>query len=284
VTGYVLTGHRTQGAGQPFTCADCHPASLARFDATTCDTCHRQADATYMQAHTSAFGAECLVCHDGGDRYSRRTFDHGRAFPLTGKHTRAACAACHVGARSPADLKATPQTCVGCHAKDDQHKGAFGTACGACHKTDAWQGATFDHGKSAFPLTGKHIQVDCARCHINNVYRGTPQTCIGCHQDPAYHLGVFGTACADCHTANGWHPAQYNRPHTFPFNHGESGVGSCKTCHSTQVKVYMCYGCHEHTEAGIAAKHRKEGIANFTDCMKCHPTGREEEGKGGRND
>jgi hypothetical protein len=350
VTGYVLTGHRTQGAGQPFTCADCHPASLARFDATTCDTCHRQADATYMQAHTSAFGAECLVCHDGGDRYSRRTFDHGRAFPLTGKHTRAACAACHVGARSPADLKATPQTCVGCHAKDDQHKGAFGTACGACHKTDAWQGATFDHGKSAFPLTGKHIQVDCARCHINNVYKatpqtcvgchakddqhkgafgtacgachktdawqgatfdhsqsafpltgkhvqagcarchinnvykGTPQTCVGCHQDPAYHLGVFGTACADCHTANGWHPAQYNRPHTFPFNHGESGVGSCKTCHSTQVKVYMCYGCHEHTEAGIAAKHRKEGIANFTDCMKCHPTGREEEGKGGRND
>ena len=181
VTGYVLTGHRTQGAGQPFTCADCHPASLARFDATTCDTCHRQADATYMQAHTSAFGAECLVCHDGGDRYSRRTFDHGRAFPLTGKHTRAACAACHVGARSPADLKATPQTCVGCHAKDDQHKGAFGTACGACHKTDAWQGATFDHGKSAFPLTGKHIQVDCARCHINNVYKATPQTCVGCH-------------------------------------------------------------------------------------------------------
>jgi NADPH-dependent 2,4-dienoyl-CoA reductase/sulfur reductase-like enzyme len=33
-----------------------------------------------------------------------------------------------------------------------------------------------------------------------------------------------------------------------------------------------------------AAKHREEGITDFANCMKCHPIGREEEGKGGRGD
>ena len=481
-TGYALTGHRTLGSGQPFACADCHPQTVAEFAATTCDTCHRQADAATMQAHTAAFGADCLACHDGADRYGRRAFDHGKVFPLTGKHAAAACAGCHPAARSVADLQAAPQTCVGCHQQDDKHKGAFGADCGACHKTDAWQGATFDHSKSAFPLTGKHVQVDCAQCHVNNVYKGTPQTCVGCHQeddkhkgafgadcgachktdawqgatfdhsksafpltgkhvqadcaqchvnnvykgtpqtcvgchqeddkhkgafgadcgachktdtwqgatfdhsksafpltgkhvqadcaqchvnnvykgtpqtcvgchqeddkhkgafgtdcgachktdawqgatfdhsksafpltgkhvpvdcvkchvnnvykgtpqtcvdchkDPVYHLGVFSTACADCHTANAWRPAKYNRPHTFPYDHGESGVSPCQTCHPAKINVYTCYGCHEHTETKIAAKHREEGIADFANCMKCHPTGREEEGKGGRDE
>ncbi|MCX6843581.1 MAG: hypothetical protein NTX53_15005, partial [candidate division WOR-3 bacterium] len=37
--------------------------------------------------------------------------------------------------------KGTPHTCVACHQKDDKHNGQFGTDCGACHKTETWQGA-----------------------------------------------------------------------------------------------------------------------------------------------
>ena len=415
--GYTLAGHANLADGRSFTCADCHTEKLSVFDAAVCATCHREADAAYMQQHLADFGAACLGCHDGADRYGKQRFDHNRLpFPLTGKHATAVCVGCHADARTVADLQAapgmcvgchqkddthkgqfgaecgachkteawkpatfdhgksafpltgkhvpvdcakchvnnvykgtpktcvgchqkddthkgqfgtdcgachktdawqgatfdhsksafpltgkhvpvdcakchvnnvykgTPKTCVGCHQKDDTHKGQFGTDCGACHKTDTWQGATFDHSKSAFPLTGKHVPVDCAKCHVNNVYKGTPKTCVGCHQDPAYHLAVFGAACADCHTANAWQPAKYNRSHTFPYDHGESGVSSCKTCHPTQVKAYTCYGCHEHTEARIAAKHREEGIADFANCMKCHPTGREKEGGGGKGD
>jgi len=75
----------------------------------------------------------------------------------------------------------------------------------------------------------------------------------------------------------------YDRSHAFPLDHGESGVSSCKTCHPDQLKAYTCYGCHEHTPADIQRKHVKEGIPDFANCMKCHPTGREKEGAGGKN-
>ncbi|WP_267239352.1 hypothetical protein [Paludibaculum fermentans] len=32
-----------------------------------------------------------------------------------------------------------------------------------------------------FPLTGAHVQTQCSLCHVNGVYKGTPQTCDGCH-------------------------------------------------------------------------------------------------------
>ena len=203
------------------------------------------------------------------------TFDHSQsAFPLTGKHSQVDCGQCHANNV----YKGTPQTCVGCHQGDDQHQGQFGADCGACHKTDTWQGATFDHSQSAFPLTGKHSQVDCGQCHTNNVYKGTPTTCVSCHQDPLYHRAAFGAACADCHTADAWRPARYDRSHTFPLGHGESGSSSCNTCHPAQVTDYTCYGCHEHTETQIAEEHREEGIVDFANCVECHPTGRKEEG------
>ncbi|MGQ9841456.1 MAG: cytochrome c3 family protein [Anaerolineae bacterium] len=302
--GYTLAGHVKLADGRPFACADCHTEKLATFDAAVCVDYHRKADPAYIEQHVADFGAACLGCHDGADRYSKRRFDHNRLpFPLTGKHAGARCASCHVNARTAADLQAAPQTCVGCHQQDDKHKGAFGTDCTACHRTDTWAGATFDHSKSAFPLSGKHVDVQCERCHVNQVFKGTPTACVGCHQqddkhkgafgtdctachrtdtwagatfdhsksafplsgkhvdvqcerchvnqvfkgtptacvgchqDPAYHLGVFGTACADCHTADAWRPARYNRPHTFPLDHGESGVSPCKTCHPDRSRL-----------------------------------------------
>ncbi|MCX7670719.1 MAG: hypothetical protein N2439_11690 [Anaerolineae bacterium] len=279
--GYSLTGHARRADGQPFACADCHTTQLANFDVAACTACHRQADAAYMERHLADFGEACLGCHDGVDRYSRQRFDHDRLlFPLTGKHEEIACAGCHAGARTVADLQAAPPTCIGCHRMDDAHQGEFGTDCAACHHTAGWKPATFDHSKSAFPLTGKHADVRCERCHVNQVFKGTATTCIGCHQDPVYHVGMFGTACADCHTADGWRPARYDRPHTFPFDHGESGVSPCKTCHPDRVNTYTCYGCHEHAPTGIESKHLEEGIRDFADCVKCHPTGQEKEGEG----
>jgi hypothetical protein len=78
------------------------------------------------------------------------------AFTLTGKHSAVLCQQCHTGAKTIADLKNTSQDCNSCHAKNDTHKGQFGQDCAQCHTTASWQSATFDHSKSAFPLTGAH--------------------------------------------------------------------------------------------------------------------------------
>lgn len=343
--GYSLQGHATTAAGQPFACQDCHGDDISRFDAATCDACHRTADPLAMQLHTRAFGADCLACHDGRDTYSQEAFDHNRvAFPLEGKHAPLSCDACHQGAGNLDQLKATPQTCAGCHLKDDKHLGQFGNDCAACHNPANWQDAkidhnktafpllgkhtttkceachvdkvfkgtpqdcvschreddkhqgqfgadcagchtpedwakaTFDHSKAAFALTGAHIKTACTKCHTDNVFKGTPQECVRCHADPAYHQGAFGTDCQTCHTTSAWSPARFNLRHLFPLDHGESGVSSCRTCHPDSLKAYTCYGCHEHTPTEIQAKHLEEGIRDFQDCVHCHATGRKEEG------
>ena len=48
--------------------------------------------------------------------------------------------------------------------------------------------------------------------------------------------------------------------------------------------AYTCYGCHEHTEANIRAKHVHEGIANFTNCVSCHRSAHGESREGGEGE
>jgi hypothetical protein len=411
-TGYSLQGHATRANDDPFACVDCHGAGLASFDVATCAGCHRGLDAAYIQDHVAAFGTGCLACHDGIDTYGPG-FDHNAVrFALVGKHASLSCADCHGGAHLIADLQATPQDCFACHQQDDAHDGQFGQDCAACHTAVDWQQATFDHNQTAFPLVGKHVDVACNRCHVDNVFQGTPQDCFACHQqddahdgqfgqdcaachtavdwqqatfdhnqtafplvgkhvdvacnrchvdnvfqgtpqdcaachqqddahdgqfgqdcaachtavdwqqatfdhsqtafpltgahlqvectqchadnvfkgtptrcaschdEPAYHAGLFSADCASCHGTDAWSPARFDGPHTFPIDHGERGPSPCQTCHPDELSAYTCYGCHEHQPASIAAEHREEGITDLQDCVRCHPTGREEEGGG----
>jgi hypothetical protein len=406
--GFSLQAHQTTSSGAVFACTDCHTADLIHFDQATCADCHRGIDQVFTQAHRDAFGGDCLACHDGVDRYGKG-FSHDRlAFRLEGKHAAVACSQCHSGARTIADLSSAPQDCYSCHQKDDSHQGQLGQDCAACHTPADWQQATFDHGKSAFPLTGAHAQVQCAQCHTNGQFKGTPTDCYSCHQkddthqgglgqdcaachttaswqqatfdhsksafpltgahanvecaqchvdnqfkgtptdcyschqkddahqgqfgqdcggchtpvdwkqatfdhsksafplagahlkvdctqchtngqfkgtpidcaachqEPAFHAGLFQDRCGDCHSADAWSPAKFDQPHTFPINHGERGGNACTACHPDTLKSYTCYTCHD--EARTAAQHSEEGIANLDDCARCHPTG---QGEGG---
>jgi hypothetical protein len=276
-TGYSLEGHQLAADDSPFACTDCHAENLASLDPIRCADCHRDLDAAYMQAHDRAFGPDCLACHDGLDTYGA-PFDHGQsAFPLLGRHALLACADCHQRAQAIADLKGTPQDCFACHQADDAHDGQFGRNCAACHTTDGWEQATFDHNQTAFPLGGAHLETACAQCHLDGVYQGTPQDCAVCHEDPAFHRGLLGSECASCHTATAWSPARYDRAHSFPTNHGEDGANPCQTCHPETLSTYTCYDCHEHDRVETEGKHREEGITDFQDCMRCHPTGQEDE-------
>lgn len=65
------------------------------------------------------------------------------------------------------------------------------------------------------------------------------------------------------------------------MNHGE-GNNTCSSCHQPTLNTWTCYTCHD--QAKTAAEHRKEGISDFQNCLKCHPTGQEDEGGDGGGD
>lgn len=265
------------GRHQKLECAKCHAGArgLGDFQATLqdCYSCHRNDD-----PHEGAFGIGCADCHDENG-WTPAKFDHNlAAFKLEGRHADVACKDCHRDNL----FAGTPSDCYSCHRQDDEHNGQFGTDCAACHSPLDWENATFDHSRSNFPLTGAHVGLDCKQCHSAGQFAGLGTACESCHTDPAYHLGMFpGQACSQCHTTSSWRPATYNGRHTFPMNHGE-GNNTCSSCHQPTLNTWTCYTCHD--QAKTAAEHRKEGISDFQNCLKCHPTGQEDEGGDGGGD
>ena len=253
--GYSLKGHQRTEKKEPFACRDCHTDGIARFDPVVCLDCHVQLDAEFTTAHQTNWGGGCLSCHDGVDRYGS-DFDHDKySFQLIGGHVQAACYACHPGAHTIADLQSTQTTCVACHLAKDPHEGRFGTDCAGCHNTANWNEASFDHSKSAFPLTGAHMQVQCAQCHTNNQFAGTSSACVSCHVDPVFHAGYFGTECSSCHSTTAWSPAKFDQYHPEPAVDEEGsgiyhGGTTCLTCHPTTVSVYTCLACHSNNQGG----------------------------------
>lgn len=275
--GFALETHRQRADGSDFACSDCHGDQFASLDRLVCADCHSSLGPEFMNAHLVAFGADCLACHDGLDTLAG-AFDHARTdFPLLGEHASTDCAACHAEARALVDFESAPQDCFDCHAQDDAHDGKFGRSCEGCHTTTSWEGADFDHSQTGFPLTGEHLQAACEDCHEQGAFAGTPQECAACHAEPQFHAGLFSAACADCHTTDVWRPARFEQAHTFPIDHGESGWNDCQVCHPSALQDYTCYGCHEHDPGEVAEEHREEGISDFENCVRCHPTGREEE-------
>jgi hypothetical protein len=219
-----------------------------------------------------------------------------RAATLGGVSSHAAlggdCAACHVGPLSSGTMA---DRCMNCHTdvrrQLDAHQpihGAMseGARCRSCHTEHHGAQAAvtdlsrFDHDWAAFKLTGKHRQVDCRSCHRDEAYQDAPQTCASCHAEPKLHKGRFGVECAQCHSTTTWEGAVFK--HTFPLTHGRRrNPIECATCHTApdHYQTYTCYGCHEHEPSRIARRHRR--IVNFENCVRCHPTGREHDGRRG---
>jgi hypothetical protein len=272
-------------------CQACHKSKTYLGTPQTCAACHAE-----PVVHKGKFGTECAQCHTtstwkstSGMNLAKGTFSHdSTSFPLTGKHASADCKSCHVNNV----FRGTAKSCASCHAEPQVHKGKFGTECVSCHTTATWKNAggalagvkeNFNHELAAFKLTGKHKTVDCAACHVNDVFKGTAQTCAKCHAEPQVHKGKFGAECAQCHSTETWKGAKFK--HTFPLDHGRRGrVIECAICHDkpNDIKAYTCYGCHEHQEARIVRKHPKLNAMQLQNCVKCHPTGRENERRGDR--
>ena len=146
-------------------------------------------------------------------------FNHKRTrFALTGAHLKVACKLCHANN----NFKQTSTACWSCHQTDyngttnPAHKATgFPQDCSTCHTTAGWTGATFSHASTGFALTGIHTTVQCAQCHINNIYRLTSGSCWNCHQtdyngttNPAHKAAGFPQDCSTCHTTAGWSGAK----------------------------------------------------------------------------
>ncbi len=231
------------GKHEGLTCSKCHTNARVVSDfeniSTECQACHRRDD-----PHAGNFGADCAACHNVND-WKPADFDHNlAAFKLEGEHAEARCEECHINNV----YKGTPTDCYACHQGDDEHGGRFGTDCGACHQPDDWDNATFDHNRSNFPLTGRHVGLACEQCHTAGGFANVSTSCVACHADPVLHAGMFSTDCASCHTTENW-SARYTGPHPPIADEGGVGVNhgntSCRTCHTQNLSTATCTACHD---------------------------------------
>lgn len=209
---YVLNGAH---AAMVSDCFACHNPEFTNTP-TTCIGCHESDfNQTDDPNHvTNNFSTECTVCHSENS-WEPATVNHDEFYVLTGAHQVIAnnCIACHENGYSN-----TPNTCFACHetnynqANDPNHVQAqFGQDCEACHSTNAWEPATYDHDNDYFPIySGKH----------NNEWN----SCTDCHT-VASNYAVF--SCIDCH--------EHNKPDTDD-EHDEVG--------DYQYNSLACFECH----------------------------------------
>jgi hypothetical protein len=237
------TRYPLRGRHRSLKCDACHTGHLYRDKLqATCVACHRKDD-----KHQGTLGTACGDCH-GEREWKVGRFDHQRTrFPLRGKHVSIGCKSCH----KSAVFKEAPSTCIGCHRKDDAHKGALGEACGNCHTERNWKESRFDHAKTAFPLRDSHARVKCEACHRDPEYKRTPKDCFGCHKKDDAHQGQLGAKCDSCHDAGTWKKARFDHGRTrFPLL-GSHLVVQCAKCHATpryKDAKTDCVACHDKAD------------------------------------
>jgi hypothetical protein len=216
------------------------------------------------------------------------------------------CASCHqFGTKTPVFK------CLDCHkeiAKTLAEKHGYhaslqmqnptGKDCVRCHLEHNGAGfplihwdtpiKQFDHKLTGYPLDGKHVQIECGKCHtsqniapaeraliqnkdLNKSYMGLSQKCISCHVD--YHKGQLGKECASCHNTSDWKAAkQFDHSKTrYPLT-GLHVQVACEKCHKPDapgrparfkdMKFAACTACHMDPHHGEF----KES------CEHCHTT------------
>jgi hypothetical protein len=261
-------------------CANCHKPFSRELQTSLCLDCHKDV-ANDMTTRTGFHGrtqnvatASCASCHAehmgrGADilHLDRDNFDHSVTnFPLNGKHREAKCADCHTPEQKTFHDAETE--CNACHAKDDRHRGNLGTACADCHAETSWKDVRFNHEDRAnYALTGKHAQITCVSCHVDEKYKDTPKTCIGCHADDDHHKGNNGVECQQCHTTKDWKELSFDHftRTGFALRGGHSGL-KCEACHEgnklEKKAPKECIGCHADDDAHAGV--------NGAECEKCH--------------
>ncbi len=180
-------------------CFACHVSEdrwSFRNIGTTCIDCHQNIHEGFMDPKFYPDN-KCESCHVT-DTWTMVSFDHSNtSWPLEGKHIEVDCASCHFNNQNTQNepeqvFKGLDMECYLCH--DNIHEDQFEenglTDCKRCHDSENWYPRNFDHNKTAFPLDGKHAEIECKECHIPSykngktyvIYQIEKFECIDCHQ------------------------------------------------------------------------------------------------------
>jgi len=268
-TKFPLTGEHVS-----LVCQDCHRENKYQID-TTCKGCHQE-----PEQHAGMFLQDCSECHSTQNwkeaLIEGTLFNHDVAgfslvyHAIDYQGVNITCMQCHQANTVEVDQV----TCKNCHEQHDfgfmeSHTGRFGQDCMACHDgVDRMH--NFDHN-NIFMLDGAHLNLDCAACHQNQVFIGTPAQCSDCHAEPEIHAGSFGLNCAACHATDAWQPAVL-KEHVFPLDHGDEGEIACETCHTTTYAQYTCESCHDSQDPEFMDEHDKDSNDQsiLMNCVECH--------------
>lgn len=279
-------------------CQQCHSGyTELNFDpiGVNCIDCHiLDYNATTSPNHiTAGFSTDCYSCHSINAITWNTTNVIHDFFPLVGGHNITNCFACHDQGGNFTGLSAD---CYSCHEEDynatqnpNHIQAQFSTDCKQCHNINAFVPASFDHNLTDFPLTGRHITVNCQNCHSSG-YTGTPTECMFCHENefnsttnPNHIAAGFPITCNDCHTTASWQPAQFDHDGLyFPIYSGEhrGEWNECTDCHTipNNYSIFSCIDCHEHNKTDMDDEHQNINgyIYESTACLSCHPNGDKE--------
>jgi hypothetical protein len=292
-------------------CLKCHASGSGSMN-QRCRDCHTEIDFQVQRGlglHGQDPEAECSSCHPdhaGRDfelitweEGSTKRFEHRRTgWSLEGKHATLRCEQCHkpefqsggvvrlLQRKNPGDSwLGLERDCLSCH--EDYHQKTLASDCLSCHGPDNWKPASkFDHARTKYPLTGKHTDTPCAKCHLvpdrifltsegQAVPRYQPlehAECSACHKDT--HTGQLGPTCAKCHVTDGFKivaSESFDHAKTrYPLNGKHRGV-ECAKCHDPQrawgkkPEFATCDRCHKDAHAGKATV-----AGQVVDCASCH--------------
>jgi len=276
--GDVIKGH----VKEEEKCELCHKKFDKKAQSQLCMDCHKDVgkDVSDKKGYhgridTSKECKECHAEHKGRDfkaaEFDHKKFDHKLTdYELKGGHLaeKVKCESCHKAGKK---FREAPTVCHTCHEKDDEkaHKGKLGKDCTKCHSEKDWKTTTFDHDKTEFKLVGKHIDVKCAKCHIDNKYKGVPKTCVGCHKkdDDKAHKGKLGDKCENCHSAKNWKVSNFDHDKTKFKLLGKHEEVKCAKCHPDNKfkdTPMLCASCHKKDDD----KAHKGKFGNK--CETCH--------------
>ncbi len=249
-------------AAQPELCKDCHKEIGKEVDEKRGYHGLMKEDKKCKECHTEHQGRDARIAN-----LNKIGFDHSATgYLLKGGHLdgKVLCRDCHSPLKK---YRQAPSKCFGCHEQKDKHKGALGKDCENCHEEKDWKTTRFDHSKTHFPLLGKHIDVKCKKCHINEKYKDTPKECNECHKKDDKHKGSFGIKCETCHTDRGWKEIlfDHDKKTKYPLL-GKHRDTKCISCHKGDLykdKLKTdCNSCHKKDD-----KHK----GSFgPKCESCH--------------
>jgi uncharacterized protein (DUF983 family) len=193
------------------------------------------------------------------------------------------CKQCHV----KFDRKAQDGLCTDCHKEigaDLRNKKGFHgqqkpQACRSCHTDHKGREARiaefdkkkFDHTQTDFNLRGKHVKVECDKCHVTGKkFREASLECNACHRKDDIHKGSLGVKCESCHNETNWKEAKFDHDTTRFALTGKHSDVKCADCHKTnnyKEAPRNCIGCHKKDDD---AKGHKGSYGEK--CESCHST------------